>query len=121
MKKSFHEIAALQADLLEKKDRAYGSSFNKTADHLKILFPDGIVDDQYQHMMFIIRVLDKLARIANSSLLPPEEGCLDAYLDINGYSILGIKKILDEKADAELKEKHQTEEMVIKNETNNLT
>lgn len=118
MTKSFHEIAVLQADLLEKKDRAYGSSFNKTADHLKILFPDGIVDDQYQHLMFIIRVLDKLTRIANSSLLPPEEGCLDAYLDINGYSILGIKKILDSKIEPEQKSEI-VEEMVIEHETNN--
>jgi hypothetical protein len=97
MKKTFHEIAVAQAELLEKKNRAYGGSFNKTTEHLKLLFPDGIVEEQYSDVMFIIRVIDKLSRIANSSLLPPEEGRLDAYLDVNGYSFLGIKQILDEK------------------------
>ncbi|HNC56972.1 MAG TPA: hypothetical protein PLP33_16140 [Leptospiraceae bacterium] len=121
MTKSFREIALKQAELLEKKNRAYGGSFNKTSEHLKLLFPDGIVDDQYQHVMFIIRVLDKLSRIANSSLLPPEEGCLDAYFDINGYSFLAIKKMLDEKTlEEETVKDSNLEEMEIVNEENNI-
>jgi hypothetical protein len=71
--------------------------------------------------MFIIRVLDKLSRIANSSLLPPEEGCLDAYFDINGYSFLAIKKMLDEKTlEEETVKDSNLEEMEIVNEENNI-
>jgi len=113
MGKTFLEIATTQAELLEKKNKAYGNSFNKTSEHLKLLFPDGVVPEQYSDLMFIVRVLDKLSRIANSSLLPPEEGRLDAYLDCNGYTFLGIKAILDE-----LEEKKQEEQINVKAEDN---
>lgn len=95
MSKTFLEITTAQAELLEKKNAAYGNAFNKTTEHLNLLFPDGVVPEQYSDLMFIVRILDKLNRIANSSLLPPEEGKLDAYRDISGYATLGIKAILD--------------------------
>lgn len=110
--KSFRDIAVETAEILEIKNRAYGNSFNKTSEFLKLLFPDGVVDDQYCHLMYIIRVLDKIGRIANSSLLPPEEGIIDAYKDINGYTTLMLKMLYDsvekQKAEAEEQEDETT-------------
>lgn len=110
--KSFKDIAVETAEILEIKNRAYGNSFNKTSEFLKLLFPDGVVDDQYCHLMYIIRVLDKIGRIANSSLLPPEEGIIDAYKDINGYTTLMLKMLYDsiekQKAEAEEQEDETT-------------
>jgi hypothetical protein len=115
--KTFQDIALETADTLVLKDKAYGSSFNKTAEFLKLLFPDGVVDDQYSHLMYIVRVLDKIGRIANCSLLPPEEGVLDAYKDINGYTTLMLKKLYDESEDAKLKEEETI--IVTHEDTNN--
>ena len=108
--KTFKDIASETAEILEIKNRAYGNSFNKTTEFLKLLFPDGVVDDQYCHLMYIIRVLDKIGRIANSSLLPPEEGVVDAYKDINGYTTLMLKMLYDdmEKQNQEVTENETT-------------
>jgi hypothetical protein len=108
-KKSFEDISLEISQTLEKKNKAYGNSFNKTTEHLKLLFPDGVVDDQYQHLMYIVRILDKIGRIANSSLLPPEEGVLDAYKDIQGYTTLMLKMLYDNMHEESNREKTDSE------------
>ena len=41
MKRSFKEIGSEIGSLVDQKNKAYGSSFSRSADIIKILFPDG--------------------------------------------------------------------------------
>ena len=49
--------------LVEEKDQAYGSSFQRAQEILRILYPDGVQPEQYCDMLGMIRVIDKLFRI----------------------------------------------------------
>lgn len=88
MKKSFKQIGTEIGELVEEKNSAYGSSFSKSAEILKVLFPDGIKPDQYTDLLAITRVLDKLFRIATRKDAFGES----PWKDITGYGILGISK-----------------------------
>ena len=70
--------------LVDEKNRAYGDAFNKAGDFLKILYPDGVKPDQYDDMLAIVRVFDKLMRIANQKEAFGE----NPWRDIAGYGIL---------------------------------
>lgn len=69
--------------MVDIKNEQYGDSFFKSHEILKILYPNGINTDQYQDMLAVIRIIDKLFRIA--------EGCKgdeSPARDIAGYGIL---------------------------------
>ncbi len=82
-----HEIA----DLCSEKNKAYGSSFEKTGPFLRLLWPDGIRPDEYQDLGLAFRIFDKLMRIANRKEAFGES----PFADIAGYGLLGAAK--DEK------------------------
>ena len=74
--------------LVDEKNEAYGDSFHKSGEILKILYPLGIKEDQYEDMLYVVRVIDKMFRIATAK---------DAFgenpaRDIAGYSILRCKE-----------------------------
>jgi hypothetical protein len=83
------------ADLVSEKEKAYGSAFDKAGDFLKVLYPNGIKSDQYKDMLCIVRVFDKLMRIA-TSYQGTEEKKIDAYSDMMGYALLGLRSSLIE-------------------------
>lgn len=70
--------------LVERKNKAYGDSFAKSGEILRILYPDGIESDQYDDVLAIVRIIDKLFRIATDRDALGER----PYEDIAGYSIL---------------------------------
>jgi hypothetical protein len=72
-------------ELVAKKNAAYGSSFAKSGDFLKLLYPDGIRPDQYQDALLLVRIFDKQMRIATAKAALDE----NPYRDIAGYGILG--------------------------------
>ena len=81
----FEEIGREIGELVNRKNAAYGNSFNKAGDILKILFPAGVQSGQYTDMLCIVRIVDKLFRIATDTNAMGE----DPYKDIAGYGILG--------------------------------
>jgi hypothetical protein len=85
-KKIFIEIANEVGGLVQQKNEAYGNSFAKSQDIVKILFPDGVRPDQYRDMLAVTRVIDKLFRIATNKDAFGES----PWRDICGYAILGI-------------------------------
>jgi len=93
--KTFQEMAKGIADLVSEKEKAYGSAFDKAGDFLKVLYPNGIKSDQYKDMLCIVRVFDKLMRIA-TSYQGTEEKKIDAYSDMMGYALLGLRSSLIE-------------------------
>jgi hypothetical protein len=86
MKRSFKDIGSEIGSLVDEKNAAYGSSFSRSEEILKVLFPDGVKPEQYTDLLAITRVLDKLFRIANKKDAFGES----PWRDIAGYAILGI-------------------------------
>jgi hypothetical protein len=82
----YSAVAAEIGDLVFEKNKAYGDSFKRSCLCVDQMYPYGIPPSQYPHALYIIRVLDKLFRIATDK---------DAFgenpkRDIAGYSILGV-------------------------------
>jgi ribosome biogenesis protein Nip4 len=82
----FEKIGTEIGQLVEQKNAAYGSSFKKSEEILKVLYPNGIQPDQYKDMLAITRILDKLFRIATRKDAFGES----PFKDIAGYGILGV-------------------------------
>lgn len=95
MTKSFAELASSVANLVTTKEKAYGSAFDKAGDFLKVLYPEGVKPEQYKDMLCTVRMFDKLMRIA-TSYEGTEEKKIDAYSDLMGYSLLGLRSSLEE-------------------------
>jgi hypothetical protein len=89
----FEKIGTEIGKLVDQKNTAYGDSFKKSEQILKILYPDGVHPEQYQDMLAITRILDKLFRIATSKDAFGES----PFKDIAGYGILGVSNAEDEK------------------------
>lgn len=85
---SYRETAEEIGKLVEEKNEAYGNSFAKSEEMLKILYPDGIPEDSYEDVLLLARIFDKMMRIANQKEAFDE----DPYKDIAGYGILGSAK-----------------------------
>lgn len=81
----FDRIAKEIGALVTEKNAAYGNSFAKTDVFLNILFPDGIRPAQYGDALALVRIFDKMMRIATNKDALGES----PYRDIAGYGILG--------------------------------
>ena len=89
-----YEKAALAVGrLVDEKQKAYGDSFGHAGRILKILYPNGIQPEQYQDVLTIVRIIDKLFRIANQKDAFGES----PYQDIAGYGLLGMVVAQSEK------------------------
>jgi hypothetical protein len=84
--KNFISIANEIGELVQEKNIAYGDSFAKSQEIVKVLYPDGVRSAQYTDMLAIVRVIDKLFRIATKKDAFGES----PWRDICGYAILGI-------------------------------
>jgi hypothetical protein len=84
----YKRIAMAVANLVAEKQEAYGDSFGRSKHLISVLYPDGIRSDQYDDALAIIRVIDKLFRIANKKDAFRE----DPWKDIMGYAMLGVAK-----------------------------
>lgn len=82
--KKYKEKALEIAQLVESKNRAYGDSISKTAEILEILYGDSIPKEKYKDLHYIIRMLDKIARLASSDEKAFGEDC---WKDLGGYAL----------------------------------
>jgi hypothetical protein len=82
-----HEgIGTEMGRLVDRKNAAYGHSFKKSGDFLRLLYPDGIKPEQYQDMLALVRIYDKMNRIATDKDAFGE----DPFSDIVGYGLLAV-------------------------------
>lgn len=72
--------------LVDTKNQQYGDAFNQAGRVLSVLYPDGVEPDQYRDMLAVVRVIDKLFRVANG-----KQGDEDPWMDIAGYGLLGAE------------------------------
>ncbi len=84
--KTFAQIGTETGQLVERKNAAYGSSFAKTGDYLRLLYPDGLRPDQFDDALLLARDFDKSMRIATSRNAFGES----PWEDKAGYAILGV-------------------------------
>lgn len=75
------EIGRLTAE----KNEAYGNSYLKCGTIMAILYPEGVKPAQYADMLSVVRIIDKLFRIATKRDAFGES----PFRDIAGYGILG--------------------------------
>lgn len=105
MKTIYEEQAEAIGKLVAEKNAAYGSSFAEAHRILQVLYPNGIKPDQYTDALGIIRVIDKLFRIANRKDAFGE----NPWRDIAGYAILGVSNVRGEKCESRpLSGEHQS-------------
>lgn len=81
---SLRLTAAEVAKLVEEKQAAYGDSFGKAGSVLQLLYPNGIAHEQFPDALTVVRVVDKLFRIATRKDAFGES----PWNDIMGYALL---------------------------------
>ncbi len=81
----FLDAAIAIGTLTDEKNEAYGDSFQRSGDVLEILYPEGVMPSQYRDALGVVRVVDKLFRIATRKDAFGES----PWRDIAGYSLLG--------------------------------
>lgn len=85
MEQPFRQIAAEVGALVEEKNAAYGDAARTCGEALRLLYPDGIRPEQYADALLIVRVWDKLKRIATRKEAFGES----PWRDIAGYAVIG--------------------------------
>ena len=83
---NFITLAEQVGTLVAQKNIAYGDSFRRSGEILAILYPEGVATGQYEDMLGVVRIIDKLFRIANG------DHTEDPWQDIAGYGILGMAR-----------------------------
>ena len=83
----FSQLGDNVGKLVHEKRLAYGDSFGRSGECLRQMFPEGIRPDQYDDLLTIARILDKLFRVAND----PRAFDENPYQDIVGYGLLGMR------------------------------
>jgi hypothetical protein len=89
----YERLALEIGKLVDTKQKAYGDSFSKAEEFLRLLYPHGIRKHQYKDLLTIVRIFDKLMRIATDKDALGES----PFSDIVGYGLLGL--MADKKED----------------------
>lgn len=86
---TIREIAAEVAELVEEKGRSYGPALGASVAYLRALYPDGIPPEQYDFVCLLVRISDKIARLAG-----PNPGAFgeSPWRDIIGYALRGAER-----------------------------
>lgn len=87
----FQALATDLGNLVSEKNKAYGDSFAKSGDFLRLLYPAGIDPKQFEDMLGLVRIFDKQMRIATQHSAFGES----PWRDIAGYGLLGLKHSID--------------------------
>lgn len=84
--KTLKRIALDLGNVVATKNTMYGDSFGYSGAFLQLLFPDGLRPDQYGDALLLVRIFDKMKRIATKKDAYGES----PYQDIAGYGLLGV-------------------------------
>lgn len=84
----YENLGAVIGRLVDTKQAAYGDSFGKSGEVMRLLYPSGIAPEQIADALCVVRIIDKLFRIATDRDALGES----PYRDIAGYGILGAMR-----------------------------
>lgn len=82
----FEKVGMKIGKLLNRKNRDYGNAFIDGTRFMELLFPNGIPVSKYSDVLLLIRIFDKMKRIATVN---KHEDIESPFEDIAGYGILG--------------------------------
>ena len=82
----YENLASEIGRLVSEKNKAYGDSFGEASKILEVLYPNGIPVSGYRDALALIRVVEKLFRLANKKDAFGES----PWRDICGYALLGV-------------------------------
>jgi hypothetical protein len=80
--------AAKLGKIVTEKQAAYGDSFGKSEQIFKILYPNGVKPEDYKDFLTLVRIVDKMFRIATQKDAFGE----NPFMDIQGYALLASVK-----------------------------
>ena len=86
IRNDYEEIGASIGKLIQEKQEAYGDSFNRSNEILRVLYPEGVTPDKYRDFLAVTRVIDKLFRIATDRDALGES----PWRDVMGYALLSL-------------------------------
>lgn len=86
MSNKFSEVGIKIGELVAEKQAAYGDSFGKSGQIMKVLYPEGISVEKLDDALTIVRIIDKLFRIATDKDALGES----PWNDIVGYGLLAV-------------------------------
>lgn len=84
----YEQIGREIGRLVESKQAQYGNSFDVAPAILSHLYPEGVAIGQYADLLAVVRVLDKLKRVATRHPSDQES----PWQDIAGYAILMLAR-----------------------------
>jgi hypothetical protein len=82
----YEKLGSEIGKLITSKQAAYGDSFHKSGEVMKQLYPNGIPVSNYVDVLAIVRIIDKLFRLATD----PNYNNENSWADIAGYSLLRL-------------------------------
>jgi hypothetical protein len=85
----FESIGSALGRLVAEKQAAYGDSFGKSGAVMRILYPAGIAADHVDDALTVVRILDKLFRVATARDALGES----PFRDIGGYALLAQARV----------------------------
>lgn len=85
--RDYGKLGAEIGNLVQEKQEAYGDSFGRAGEVLRILYPNGLAKANVRDLLTITRVLDKLFRIATRKDAFGES----PWRDIAGYALLAVQ------------------------------
>ena len=89
---SYKDLGKRIGKLVESKQKQYGDSAGRAGRIMEVLYPTGIKPHQYDDALLVVRILDKLSRIAQRGEDGQDLGGESPYSDLAGYSLLGMAK-----------------------------
>jgi hypothetical protein len=78
--------------LLNEKQAAYGDAFGKMKQVFDVFYPNGVQPHQYQNVLTMVRILDKLFRVSNLPESNEDRMHEEPWKDIAGYAILALSQ-----------------------------
>ena len=97
MKKiNYEELGRNIGALIQEKQQSYGDSFHKSGEVMKQLFPKGIPPESYVDALALVRIIDKLFRLATD----PTYNSENSWGDIAGYALLRLGDVESKKKES---------------------
>lgn len=94
VKREYEKLGGELIELLKLKREAYGDNLKSTGRFLSLLYPDGVPSSALPELGTMIRVVDKLFRIANRHKAEEEgkgwEDNENPWWDIAGYGLATV-------------------------------
>jgi hypothetical protein len=93
----WERIGAEIGRLVEQKQAAYGDSFGRAGAVMRALYPAGIPPEKLDDALTVVRVVDKLFRIATDRDALGES----PWRDVAGYALLSVARVEAQRPPAE--------------------